>query len=292
MHLSTSLSLLFAVAGTRVVAQTPSSSSAAAGPTTGQLGDAAPVTNNPPGVVLRAVFPEKAFTTSLFPDGGNIKGEVIAISSPDGDGVLFQVKLSNLPKTGGPFSYHLHVDPVPADGNCTKTLAHLDPYIRGETPVCDKSAPATCQVGDLSGKYGAIPETSDTFSAVYLDKYASTLEGIGAYFGNRSIVIHQASTKARITCASFEVIDTTGTGGVPGEASTCSSAPAASSAVSVPSPSGNVTIPRPSTTPPTPSTSTSASTSPIVTAGSSSLRGMGVGCAGAAAFAAAFMLTL
>jgi len=23
--------------------------------------------------------------------------------------------------------YHLHVAPVPADGNCTATLAHLDP---------------------------------------------------------------------------------------------------------------------------------------------------------------------
>jgi len=41
--------------------------------------------------------------------------------------------------------------PVPADGNCSGTLAHLDPFIRGEKPPCDASAPQTCQVGDLSG---------------------------------------------------------------------------------------------------------------------------------------------
>ena len=28
--------------------------------------------------------------------------------------------------------YHLHDAPVPSDGNCTGTLAHLDPYQRGE----------------------------------------------------------------------------------------------------------------------------------------------------------------
>jgi len=53
--------------------------------------------------------------------------------------------------------YHIHDEPVPASGNCTQTLAHLDPFIRGEDPPCDASAPETCQVGDLSGKYGKIP---------------------------------------------------------------------------------------------------------------------------------------
>ncbi len=52
--------------------------------------------------------------------------------------------------------YHIHVNPVPADGNCTATGGHLDPYQRGDTPACDAKKPATCQVGDLSGKYGLV----------------------------------------------------------------------------------------------------------------------------------------
>lgn len=28
--------------------------------------------------------------------------------------------------------YHIHVAPVSGDGNCTNTLAHLDPFVRGE----------------------------------------------------------------------------------------------------------------------------------------------------------------
>jgi len=62
--------------------------------------------------------------------------------------------------------YHIHEKPVPADGNCTGTGAHLDPYKRGEVPICDASKPETCQTGDLSGKYGNI--TARDFSAKYV----------------------------------------------------------------------------------------------------------------------------
>ncbi|KAJ0142242.1 putative Respiratory burst oxidase [Fusarium oxysporum f. sp. albedinis] len=97
-------------------------------------------------------------------------------------------------------AYHIHVEPVPDNGNCTATLAHLDPFARGEEPPCDPEKPASCQVGDNSGKHGKI--TSDPFTADYIDYYASTKEGIGAYFGNRSFVLHYAN-KTRLTCANF-----------------------------------------------------------------------------------------
>lgn len=57
---------------------------------------------------------------------------------------------------------------MPADGNCTGTLAHLDPYKRGEDPPCDASAPASCQVGDLAGKHGKMGDNSTSFSAKYV----------------------------------------------------------------------------------------------------------------------------
>jgi hypothetical protein len=97
----------------------------------------------------------------------------------------------------------MHAAPVPDDGNCTDTLGHLDPYIRGETPACDSDLPQTCQVGDLSGKHGMIE--SDPFTASYMDEFASTAEGIGAFFGNRSFVVHFAN-KTRITCANFQLL--------------------------------------------------------------------------------------
>lgn len=111
-----------------------------------------------------------------------------------------------------PAGYHLHVEPVPEDGNCTKTLGHLDPFIRGEEPPCNATLPQTCQVGDLAAKYGKI--TADPFTAKYVDLFASTQQGLGTYFGNRSIVLHLAN-KTRITCANFVLV-----GGLPGNTAT------------------------------------------------------------------------
>lgn len=182
------------------------------------------VTNNPPGAVYTATLPSAAFDTAAFPDGGNVKGSVYAVSSPDGTGVMFQVKFSGLPSEGGPFTYHIHEKPVPANGNCTATGGHLDPFLAGDTISCNSSAPATCQVGDLSGKYGKV--TSDPFSATYTDDYASLAGGSGAFFGNRSIVLH-TSNKTRITCANFTAVST-------GSSGSCSSGAAPSATTGAP----------------------------------------------------------
>merc|ERR1712093_963463 len=136
-------------------------------PVTGIRGNATVVENNPVGKVYTATLPEKPFFNPTNPKG-NVKGSISATANPNGIGV--------------------------------KTLAHADPYIRGEAPVCDPLLPQTCQTGDLSGKYGNV--ASDPCEATYSDDFASTLPGIGAYFGNRSFVIHFAN-KTRISCANF-----------------------------------------------------------------------------------------
>ncbi|KAF4989716.1 hypothetical protein FDECE_14631 [Fusarium decemcellulare] len=177
---------------------------ALAGQVVGQ--DAIKVQDNPPGVPYKATLPKDRFFEDAALDG-NVKGSIFAQATDSGNGVKFKVKFSNLPKEGGPFTYHLHAAPVPSDGNCTETLAHLDPFGRGQQPPCDSDDPASCEVGDLSGKHGKID--SDPFEAEFIDYYASTKQGIGAFFGNRSFVLHYSNT-TRLTCANFvSQIDTT-----------------------------------------------------------------------------------
>ncbi|KAK1974383.1 superoxide dismutase [Colletotrichum cereale] len=164
------------------------------------LGDALVVTN-PQGVIYEAKLPEMPF----FKQGslnGNVRGSIVAMTAPDGNGVKFTVGFSNLPNEGGPFTYHLHVDPIPEDGNCTKALAHHDPSNREETAPCDASRPETCQIGDLSGKHGSV--TRD-YEQTYIDRYLSIVQGPGSFFGNRSFVFHFAN-KTRISCANFKLV--------------------------------------------------------------------------------------
>ncbi|GAB1310957.1 Superoxide dismutase [Madurella fahalii] len=280
MRFTESLSLLLAAAGTQVAAQSSSTSSPAPsstvtpdGPETGELGDAIIVANNPPDVVYRATLPESAFFAPAYPDGGNIQGEITAMANPDGEGVRFTLKLSNLPRIGAPLPYHLHVDPVPENGNCTATLAHLDPFIRGEATPCNADLPETCQVGDLSGKFGAIPTDEDTWEDSYVDLYASTLEGIGSFFGNRSIVFHYPN-KTRITCANFERVEDGGNGGT---STTVLPPIGGSNTTALPTPGAPTT-----SAPASPTTST-----PVIGAAS----GFRVGVAGTVVFAAImFML--
>ena len=65
--------------------------------TTGQLGDAEEVEGNPPGVTYQAILPDSKKTT--------IRGYVTGTSSPDGNGVDFNVNIFGLPDSSrGPFS--------------------------------------------------------------------------------------------------------------------------------------------------------------------------------------------
>ncbi|KAI2624412.1 superoxide dismutase [Hypoxylon sp. NC1633] len=217
---------------------------------TGQLGDAAVTTGNPPGKAAIATLPEKAFWKGSL--NGNVKGYISAKSAANGVGIDYELSVSNLPAEGGPFVYHIHVAPVPENGNCTSALAHLDQYVRGEDPACDPARPQSCQQGDLSGKYGKI-SSSEPYTARFHDPYTSLTEGVGSYFGNRSFVFHFAN-KTRITCANFAVINTNTT------TNTTTSYP--SGTVSVPYPTGTGSTPYPTSTG-TPSQSSPSATSTI-----------------------------
>lgn len=152
------------------------------------------------GVAFRAVFPTKKQFTAT--PAGPVKGVIVAQSGQGGTGVMYSIRIENLPDEGGPFGkstkvttlswllgtenreyvahdgfvvYHIHESAVPSDGNCTATDGHLDPFERGEEPSCDPDLPQTCQVGDLAGKHGAIVTTqgSTTFSESYTDDFCA-----------------------------------------------------------------------------------------------------------------------
>ncbi|KAG5919360.1 hypothetical protein E4U42_006539 [Claviceps africana] len=160
--------------------------------------DAPIITGNPVDVIYTASLPSKPFFAAPGLSG-SIQGFISASAPPDGVGVRFTIRFENLPKTGGPFPYHLHIQKA-TGGNCTAAGAHLDPTNRGEKPPCDAGNLPSCQAGDLSGKYGRI--NSDPFTAEYVDKFLSLKEDDPAFFGNRSFVIHLANT-TRVACADF-----------------------------------------------------------------------------------------
>jgi len=162
---------------------------------TGKLGDAACVHDNPQGKTYAADF-----------DGKAAKGTIYFTATKSGKGVDVEVNIEAI--NGyypGPFGYHIHDQPISYD-DCATAKAHLDPYQRGMATPCDSAYPATCEVGDLSGKHGKIDNVP--YMKEYVDLYASTKEGIGAYLGNRSIVIHAGDEKkTRIACANIQLVE-------------------------------------------------------------------------------------
>ncbi|OKL60186.1 hypothetical protein UA08_04575 [Talaromyces atroroseus] len=141
--------------------------------------------------------------TLLDRASSSIRGRVTASSGANGVGLSFDVSFTGLPAGLGPFPYHVHVSPVPGNGDCDAAGPHLDPYNRGEQPPCDASAPATCQIGDLSGKHGNA--TAPAFTAVYTDPYLSNNAQSNAFIGDRSIVIHSANG-TRLNCGNFHLV--------------------------------------------------------------------------------------
>ncbi|KAK4231143.1 hypothetical protein QBC38DRAFT_466952 [Podospora fimiseda] len=112
--------------------------------TTGKLGDARQVKNNP-------IIGETWIATF---DSPALQGTVTAVAAKIG--INYTIDVTGLDVAKAPYKYHIHLRPVPENGSCADTLGHLDSYVRGDTPPCEGSLPQTCEVGDLSGKYGTL----------------------------------------------------------------------------------------------------------------------------------------
>jgi hypothetical protein len=108
-------------------------------------------------------FPGASFNADFSRSFQALEGSVRGSSLTGTKGIKWTINVNNLPEAGGPFMYHVHKAPVPADGNCTGTLSHLDPYGRGDKTPCDSDHKNSCEVGDLSGKWGTIPDGVHAF---------------------------------------------------------------------------------------------------------------------------------
>ena len=148
------------------------------------------------------------YTAELNSGPGNLSGFIGILSDVKGNGVRVSYDFKDFNLTDSlEYSYHIHEKPVPSDGNCNSTGAHFDKYNVGDDHVCDKKEPETCQLGDLSGKHGAITfakETSNNSRAdAYQDEYLSTTINNTAFFGALSIVVHRKKDKFRLACGNF-----------------------------------------------------------------------------------------
>lgn len=148
------------------------------------MGESAPiVSDSPEGAKYVAKFDDK------------LQGSVEFSSASNGS-VTVNVDLDGFPSSGGPFTYHIHEAPVPSDGNCTGTKLHLNPY-NGNPNATE---PSELEVGDLSGRHGAVEGSSIDES--YIDQYISLNENNKAFIGGLSVTIHYKNT-SRLACANI-----------------------------------------------------------------------------------------
>ncbi|KAJ2305200.1 hypothetical protein IWW55_002059 [Coemansia sp. RSA 2706] len=149
----------------------------------------------------RSTCPSKVNSATAEPKGAEVSAVIKFARAADGNGLDMTVSASGLTK-GAEYPYHIHVDKVPADGNCTATGGHLNPHNIDSTVTCDPSDILnTCELGDLAGVFGKMVgddngEFGGSFKATQL-----AFSGENTIL-DHSIVIHNADGD-RIACANI-----------------------------------------------------------------------------------------
>lgn len=156
-------------------------------------GKAPIVKKNPADTIAIADFPQY---------GIPIMGNVV-FTAKEGKQVNVHVDVTKLPKTGGPFYYHIHEHAIPESGDCEAAGLHFNPY--KASPDCDaQKSDAHCQVGDLSGKHGWINTTC--FETKYDDPFLSLNSKSKSFIIGKSLVLHDANMK-KLACANIVKAD-------------------------------------------------------------------------------------
>ncbi|KAA1089242.1 hypothetical protein PGT21_011354 [Puccinia graminis f. sp. tritici] len=146
--------------------------------------------------------PTNARATLMSPTGAPIYGLVEFRATATMD-VQVQVTVFGLDHSlpHGEHAYHIHANPVGADGNCEATGGHLNPTGIADSVTCNPMVPKTCKEGDLSGKHGVLAGAQRSIQLSYTDpnlQFSSPESGIIG----RGLVIHD-SKGARIACGNI-----------------------------------------------------------------------------------------
>lgn len=117
--------------------------------------------------------------------------------------VLFHVRglETQTPVVETGYSYHVHVNPIGASGNCADALGHFNPTNVPNEFKCDPKDPKACQVGDLSGKHGTMAAGRQDVRRSYVDDQLRFDQKEFSMVG-RSVVIH-GKDAVRLACANI-----------------------------------------------------------------------------------------
>ncbi|KAJ1930449.1 hypothetical protein IWQ60_000315 [Tieghemiomyces parasiticus] len=163
---------------------------------------AAPVTKTKPSITRTGLAGISSATT-------DIQGAVYFFQTDHTSPAMMGYALYNL-QPHQTYSYHVHVSPVGANHNCTATGGHYDPYSVNKdasTYKCDGTqSKTTCELGDLSGRFGSIKANGDGVAMspqLFIDSYLS-VSNMNPVHG-RSIVLHNGKGD-RVACGNIEDI--------------------------------------------------------------------------------------
>lgn len=133
-----------------------------------------------------------------------ISGEITFLNIPGTSMMKVEVNFWGLMQSEGfgAYPYHVHTHPVGADGDCSVTGNHLDPFNAGSKLPCNPLEPELCETGDLSGKYGKISSAQNTASQQYIEPFLKFSPPRQSILG-RSVVLHAPNSSTRIACGNI-----------------------------------------------------------------------------------------
>ncbi|KAJ1748466.1 hypothetical protein GGH19_003077 [Coemansia sp. RSA 1807] len=139
------------------------------------------------------------------PQGQDVAAVFRFVKSIDGNGLELAISASGLEK-GGEYPFHIHVNNVPSNGNCTATGGHLDPFgikaAAGDAYKCSADDISnTCELGDLAGIFGNLVGDDEGKCLKSVNATELTFGGKSTIL-DHSIVIHNAKGD-RVACSNI-----------------------------------------------------------------------------------------
>ncbi|KAJ2009211.1 hypothetical protein GGI04_000647 [Coemansia thaxteri] len=137
--------------------------------------------------------------------GNGITGNFNFTQESGQSGLKVAINVSGL-KQGTQYPFHIHINVVPPNGNCTATGGHLDTFgvKTANAPYnCSKNnALTTCELGDLAGRQGNITVNANGQGIMtFNDPIITFGEGKTSILGH-SVVIH-APDNTRLACGNI-----------------------------------------------------------------------------------------